>query len=118
MDLTELTEAVEQVSRGYAERFGIDRTADWFLLKLHEELGELTQLHLARQGQARPRAGAPESLDDAFAGEVADVLGQLLVLARHHDIDLEQAVRRKWLVWLDGAPGRTPDRAPDGAPAR
>ena len=33
---------VEAVSEYYAERHNIDRTDDWFTLKLNEEVGELT----------------------------------------------------------------------------
>ncbi|MDI6106074.1 hypothetical protein QLQ12_46700 [Actinoplanes sp. NEAU-A12] len=41
MDLVRLSEDVEQISRGYARRFGIERSSAWFLLKLQEEIGEL-----------------------------------------------------------------------------
>jgi NTP pyrophosphatase (non-canonical NTP hydrolase) len=99
VDLTELTEQIESVSRDYARRFGIDRDDDWFLLKLHEELGELTQAHLMRQGRARPKGLSVEELDASFAHEVADVLCHVLLLARHHSIDLPAAVEQKWLSW-------------------
>jgi NTP pyrophosphatase (non-canonical NTP hydrolase) len=99
MDIVELTVAVERISAGYAERFGFERTGDWYLLKLQEEVGELTQAHLMREGQARTKGRSPSELDDAFRAEVADVLCQTLLLARHHGIDVEDAVRRKWLVW-------------------
>ncbi|MBK6873400.1 MAG: pyrophosphatase [Kineosporiaceae bacterium] len=105
MQLAELTATVERVSEGYADRFGIDRTPDWFLMKLQEELGELTQVHLQRQGQARTKGLSAHELDEAFGGEVADVLGQLLLLAHHHGIDLEREMRRKWFRWLP-----TPER--------
>ncbi len=53
MDIQELTTQVEEVSQGYASRFGINRDANWFILKLQEEIGELTQAHLMLTGQAR-----------------------------------------------------------------
>ncbi|MFN8077982.1 MAG: hypothetical protein U0Q19_00310 [Kineosporiaceae bacterium] len=31
---------------------------------------------------------------------MADVLGQLLLLAHHHGVDLEREMRRKWFRWL------------------
>jgi NTP pyrophosphatase (non-canonical NTP hydrolase) len=98
-ELTELTDELEAISVAYAERFGIVRDDDWHLLKLHEEIGELTQAHLMRQGQARAKGLTPGELDDAFTREVADVLCHVLLLARHHDIDLGSAVAAKWLVW-------------------
>ena len=98
-ELKQLTEQLEAVSASYAHRFGIVRDADWHLLKLHEEIGELTQAHLMRQGQARAKGLTPEDLDDAFTREVADVFCHVLLLARHHGIDLGAAIAAKWLVW-------------------
>ena len=43
MDLTQLGEEIEQISQIYADKFGIERDGDWFLLKLQEEVGDLTQ---------------------------------------------------------------------------
>jgi len=96
--LETLTDAIEAVSARYAERFGIRRDLDWCLLKLAEELGELTQAHLKRTGQARVE-GSVADLDRRFEDEMADVLGQLLVLARLSGTDLNAALDRKWLRW-------------------
>lgn len=102
MDLAHLTDEVEDVSRAYAQRHGITRDATWFLLKLHEEIGELTQAYLMRAGQARTKGFSPREIDAQFRGEVADVLCHTLLLAHHHGIDLQDAVTRKWLVWRSG----------------
>jgi len=45
--LASLSARVEQVSAGYAREFGIQRDDDWFVLKLAEEVGELTSAYLA-----------------------------------------------------------------------
>jgi NTP pyrophosphatase (non-canonical NTP hydrolase) len=101
MDISELTRQVEYISQLYASRFGITRDDDWQILKLHEEVGELTQAHLMRQGQARAKGLSSAEIDDAFRAEVADVLSQVLILAHHHGIDIVEEVRRKWLVWAE-----------------
>ncbi|SEC87131.1 pyrophosphatase [Rhodococcus koreensis] len=101
MDLTQLSDDVEHVSQVYAARFDIERDATWFLLKLQEEVGELTQAFLMMTGQAREKGRSPEELDEAFRHEVADVFCQTLLLARFHDIDLTSAVNDKWLVWAE-----------------
>jgi hypothetical protein len=46
-----------------------------------------------------PRQGqhTPEQLQQALRTEFADVLCQVLLLARHHDVDLQAAVEEKWL---------------------
>ena len=100
MDLRELTEDVETISQRYAEVFSFDRTDTWFLLKLQEEVGELTQAFLMRTGQARSKGQTPDQLDANFRAEIADVLCQLLLMARHFDVDLEDEVERKWLYRL------------------
>ncbi|MEJ3656974.1 pyrophosphatase [Actinomycetes bacterium KLBMP 9759] len=74
MDLGELTSRVDAVSRRYAAEFGFERNADWLLLKLHEEVGELTQAHLMRTGQARAKGTSQHDRDARFAAELADVV--------------------------------------------
>lgn len=99
MDIAALGDEVEAVSAFYAERHDITRTDDWFMLKLGEEVGELTQAYLARSGQARDKGRSEEQLEEDFRAELADVLAQVLLIARRFDIDLEEEVARKWLVW-------------------
>jgi NTP pyrophosphatase (non-canonical NTP hydrolase) len=76
MDLRLLEDGLETVSRLYAERFGIERDDNWFVLKLHEEVGELTQAFLMRTGQARDKGMSPAELDREFRAELSDVLAQ------------------------------------------
>ncbi|WP_433417629.1 pyrophosphatase [Microtetraspora malaysiensis] len=102
MHLRQLTEEVEAVSKLYAAKHGIERDDTWFLLKLQEEIGELTQAFLMRSGQARSKGHSADELETQFRAELADVLCQLLVMARHHGVDLEAEVERKWLVWNPG----------------
>lgn len=99
MDIGQLTSEVEGVSAIYADRHGIARTEDWFVLKLNEEVGELTQAYLARAGQARDKGRSPDELDQNFRAELADVLAQVLLLANRFEVDLVDEVERKWLVW-------------------
>jgi NTP pyrophosphatase (non-canonical NTP hydrolase) len=104
MHLEELADEVQAVSDLYAGKHAIERTDTWFLLKLQEEVGELTQAFLMKTGQARDKGRSAAELDEDFRAEVADVFCQVLLPARHHAIDLEAAVAEKWLVWR---PGRT-----------
>ncbi|MER5321670.1 pyrophosphatase [Streptosporangium roseum] len=116
MDLRQLTEAVEAVSSTYARKHGIIRDDTWFLLKLQEEVGELTQAFLMRSGQARDKGHSPQELEVGFRSELADVLSQVLLLARHHGVDLEAEVERKWMPWHpDRFPARSGNRTADAA---
>ena len=95
MILSELSEKVARISDIYAAEHGIHRSGDWAILKLQEELGELTAEHLRLSGRAR---GTPDPA--ALGDEAADVLGMLLIYCDRAGIDLEQAMQRKWLHWL------------------
>jgi NTP pyrophosphatase (non-canonical NTP hydrolase) len=96
LDLTSLQQDVLRISDIYAGEHSISRDRDWALLKLQEELGELTAEHLRMTGRARGLADADKQGDEA-----ADVLGMLLIYCDAAGIDLEQAMRRKWLRWLE-----------------
>ena len=61
-----LADELETVSCLYAERYGIDRDDNWFVLKLREEVSELTQAFLMRAGQARDKGRSAAELEQAF----------------------------------------------------
>ncbi len=96
MRLSDLSESVIRVSDIYAREHSIDRDGDWAMLKLQEELGELTAEHLRCSGRARGEADPLKLADEA-----ADVLGMLLIYCDRAGIDLETAMQRKWLSWLE-----------------
>jgi NTP pyrophosphatase (non-canonical NTP hydrolase) len=98
MTLAEVSDAAARISDIYAGKYGIARDDDWFLLKLQEELGELAQAHLRLSSRGRGEATEQQRADEA-----ADVLCQLLLYFRRFGIDPEEAVRRKWLSWLEPA---------------
>ena len=103
MDLRELSDEVEAVSAGYARRFGIERTPEWLMLKLTEEVGELTRAFLRLTGQGRTSSPA-EELQAGLGAELADVVCHAVLLARHHGVDLDAAIAAKWLVWKPPQP--------------
>ncbi len=74
LTLAGLSEATAEISDIYAGKYAIDRTDDWFLLKLQEELGELAQTHLRLSGRGRGTATEQDRADEA-----ADVLCMLLL---------------------------------------
>lgn len=98
LTLAEISESAQRISDIYAANFAIERDDDWFLLKLQEELGELSQAHLRLSGRGRGEAS-----EQARADEAADVLCMLLLYCRRFGVDPEEAVRRKWLSWLERA---------------
>ncbi len=101
MELEKLTEKIETVSSRYASQVGIARDRDWFVFKLQEELGEMTQKYLMLTGRGRKKGMTDDEIRTGLEDEVADVFGQLLLLAKHFDIDLEKALDRKWFAYLN-----------------
>ena len=96
MTFSDLTASVLRISDIYAAEHSIERDRDWALLKLQEERGELTAEHLRLTGRAR---GTPDAR--ALGDEAADVLGMLLIYCARAGVDLDQAMQRKWLKWLE-----------------
>jgi NTP pyrophosphatase (non-canonical NTP hydrolase) len=95
--LAALTARFEAASQAYAAGNAITRDADWFVLKLQEELGELTQAWMKLTGRGRPRGASEEDLRTALADETADLLGHILLFASAQGIDLDAAIERKWM---------------------
>ncbi|PZM09152.1 pyrophosphatase [Rhizobium tubonense] len=92
----------EAASADYATANDITRDPDWFLLKLQEELGELTQVSNRLTGRGRKKGLSNDHLRLSLADEAADVLGHILLFAHHHNLDLVAAVERKWRFGVDG----------------
>jgi len=95
-DLEAFTDRLKAISDRYGRVYGVDRGGDWHLLKVHEEMGELTQAYLARTSRSRRD---PEEARTGVAHEMADVLCMLLLMARDEGVDLNAALREKWLKW-------------------
>ncbi|GFZ82522.1 MazG nucleotide pyrophosphohydrolase domain-containing protein [Nesterenkonia alkaliphila] len=96
MHLNDIALRIENLSIQYAEVYGINRSADWALLKLTEEVGELAQAHLTATGQSRNRGLSTEEQQQLVANELGDVLGMCLVYAKQLGIDPEVAIAEKW----------------------
>lgn len=99
MNIKRLTKEVAKVSAKYTKKYNIDPDGDWYILKLQEELGELIQAHLMMTGRARTKGKSKEELQKDFEKELADVMGQILLLAKYSEIDIEKVIDEKWLVY-------------------
>ncbi|MDQ0133072.1 NTP pyrophosphatase (non-canonical NTP hydrolase) [Neorhizobium galegae] len=99
--LAKLTDQFEAASATYAETYGMVRDPDWFVLKLQEEMGELTQAWNRKTGRGRKKGRSDEDLSRDLADETADLLGHVLLFARANGLDLAAAIERKWLFRPD-----------------
>lgn len=94
--LEDLQERFDKASLSYCALHGLDRDQDWVMLKLLEEIGELTQVWNTMTGRGRDKGLSDADLKTTMADEVADSLGMLLLVAHQHDLDLTAAIARKW----------------------
>ena len=99
MELSELTRKIEAVSQTYSRKYKIKRDLNWFVLKLQEEMGELTQSYLMMNGSGRNKNKSKAELRSDFEKELADVFCHVLLLAKSHKVDMERAIDEKWLTW-------------------
>ena len=95
-NLDAFIDRLKAISDRYGRVYGVDRGGDWHLLKLQEEMGELTQAYLAKTARSRRD---PAEARTGMAHEMADVLCMLLLMARDQGIDLNAAITEKWLRW-------------------
>lgn len=102
--LSELSDLVAEVSDIYAARNDIARDADWYLLKVQEELGELVAEYLRSTARGRPKGDNAATIRQQLEDEAADVLAMLLLFARDNHIDLDAALERKWFQYLGRSP--------------
>lgn len=95
--LSRLKAQFEEASARYADVNGLSRDPDWFVLKLQEEVGELTQIWNKLSGRGRKNGRSDAELRQSLADETADVLGHILLFADQNGLDLAAAIERKWL---------------------
>jgi NTP pyrophosphatase (non-canonical NTP hydrolase) len=103
MDFKELQKKVVENAIKYGEKYNIKIDEDFALLKLYEEVGELSQAVLIHRKKSRPEKHvSEEESKKELAKELADVLGMLIVNAHLLNIDLEDAVNKKWITreWI------------------
>lgn len=100
MKIQKMTKKLAQVSDIYSKKFSIERDEDWFILKIQEELGELSSAHLKLTHRGRIGKKSKRSLEQNLEDEIADVLAMTLLFAEKKGIDAERALKRKWLKHL------------------
>lgn len=107
MMLRSLAAQFERASARYAELNGIKRDRDWFVLKMHEEIGELTQVWNKLHGRARHKGRSEAELRQDLADEAADLFGHIILFTDQNGLDLHAAIKRKWQFYpWDKADGR------------
>ena len=103
MEFKEIQKKVIATSEDYGKECNLKVDADFALLKLYEEVGELTQSILIQRKKCRPEKYlSDEESKKEIAKELADVAGTVMVISNLMDIDLEEAINKKWITkeWI------------------
>jgi NTP pyrophosphatase (non-canonical NTP hydrolase) len=101
MEIKELTEKISGICDIYVKKYEIDQNQDWLLLKIQEELGELSSAYLKLTKRGRVGVKTRVELENNLQEEIADVLAFILLFSRAHGIDPEQAIKNKWFKYLE-----------------
>jgi len=98
MEFKELQEKIIANAENYGKQYNVKIDEDFALFKLYEEAGELAQAVLIHRKKCRPEKYLPEDKSkEEMAKELADVFGVLIVIAHLMDIDLDEAIDKKWI---------------------
>ncbi len=98
MQFSELQNEINKNMDRYSQHNNITVDENWAVLKLLEELGEFSQSVIIHRKQSRPEKYLPETESkNEIAKELADVIGMAIVCAKLFDIDLEEALNKKWI---------------------
>ena len=98
MEFKELQQkALQNVDR-YEKNHDVDFNKDTALLKLFEEVGEFTQAVLVHQRKCRAeKRVSEEKSKEKMSEEMADDLGMTIICADRLGVDLEEAIKNKWI---------------------
>lgn len=103
MELKKLQKDAAEVFIKNLKRDNIRVSDDYLILKASEEFGEFIQSYLIHKKRCRPvKYLNVEQSKKEMAKELSDVLGLILVIAKHLGIDIEEALVKKWITreWI------------------
>jgi NTP pyrophosphatase (non-canonical NTP hydrolase) len=103
MKFKDIQQKVIENAIRYGKEYNVKIDEDFALIKLYEEVGELSQAILIHRKKSRPEKHTAENVSKReVAKELADVVGMVMVNAHLLNIDLEEAIEKKWISkeWL------------------
>jgi len=99
MEFNQLQEEITKIFLENLERDNIEINDDYLMMKITEELGEFIQSFIVHKRKCRPEKYlSPEESKKSMAKELSDVLGLVFVISKKLDIDLEEALTKKWIT--------------------
>lgn len=100
MNLKDTEKNLKKIINGYCKKFSIKQESDWYIMKIQEEIGELSAAHLKLTGRGRIKDKSKSELEKNLRDEIADVIAMTILFAQHQGIDVEKALQDKWFKHL------------------
>ena len=98
MEFKELQEKIIKNIMNYGKNYNVKIDEDFALIKLYEEVGEFAQAVLVHRKKSRPEKYLSEEKSrQELANELADIIGMTITNAHLLNIDLEEALKNKWI---------------------
>jgi len=98
MELKKIKNEISKIFLKNAKRDNIKVDDDYLMLKLTEELGEFVQSYVVYKKRCRPEKYlSPEVSKKEMSKELSDVMGMIFVIAKSLDVDIEEALIKKWI---------------------
>ena len=99
MEMNKIQKKVAAKVQEYGAANGIDIDVPFLVMKLYEEVGELTNALLIHEGKARKRKlVSKEESTKMLRGEIADVVGSAIAVADALGIDSEKVLQERWFL--------------------
>lgn len=101
MTFNEIRNGILQVAAAYSDRFNVKIDLEFAVLKLFEEVGEYAQAVIVHKKKSKPEKHISENESKIAIGEeLADIIGMAIINADLLGIDIEEAIKEKWLKKL------------------
>lgn len=104
MEIKQLQSKISTVLFNNAKRDNIKVGDDYLVLKLTEELGEFVQSYLVYKKRCRPEKYlSQQQSKKELSKELSDVIGLTFGIAQTLNIDVEEALVKKWITreWIN-----------------
>ena len=98
MEFREIESKIAKIFLDYLKKNNITHNDDYLVLKISEELGEFIQSYIIHKKKCRSeKCISCEESKKEMAKELADVVGLAFAISKDFDIDLEEALVKKWI---------------------
>ena len=98
MEFKDIQKKAVETMINYSKKYNVEIDKNFALIKLYEEVGEFSQAFLVHEKKSRPEKYITEDVSkNELAEELADIVGMAMVNAHLLDIDIEEAINKKWI---------------------